>query len=937
MSVSDEDRELLKLHCPQLRYHPNELYRADSAATFTEAFTPAKHSNELRDGASQRVIAQVRPVVGTARLSLALLCPKEEPYFPGGPMAKEGDYLRGHADTLIDDWLAARALPGLADRVYCRAVEGKGGRRWLQYWMFFYDNPYKRFGMGEHQGDWELVEIAVVAGKPTLACYSQHGQSESRAWKDVETSAGKGIVPVAWVAKGSHALYFKADSHLRIFGLANDHTADGGVGLRPEPYFLDDHADRWIHWPGTWGPPGSPPGPPAQQPWDDPEGFHENERKRGPFAGLEQAAIPGEPELTIALDGDAVVVGYTIARRGPGRSDPVRLELALYGDAPQPVPSVVVIDVTEARGRTRVPLPYNVRGPYTLHAAVYDADDEELRLTPRTIGAGRSAGLEAAELRRPQPPRHEPLAPTALRLIVRAPAGDDDDRQVLAQAVTRTDELGPRFRVASLFAGDEPELRRFLTVAGTPFLAPGSDVAAATFEAARRLQLPEGWEVFADPPSVAGSPDPEARALGAALERDALDWVLRELHVHAAWELHPPSGGLAKGEGIVIGQPDTGYTDHPELELDALDRLRDYDVLSEPPREDGHAVLKGFPPFAFPSHGTGTASVAVSRGQGEITGSAPLARVIPIRAAASVIHIRNAELALAVEYALSQDVDVISISMGGVLYPPALEAVIKRAVDSGVIVLAAAGQFTGMVVWPARLTECLAVAGSGPGLKPWLFSAIGREVDISAPGEAVWCAQTRKSGADPYYTAQHDGTSFAVALTAGVAALWLAHHGGRDEVAEAVGGKENVQWAFRALARRTVTEIPGWDTEHRGPGIVNAEKLLQAELASWGESPDKPYATPTEPVARALDAAAALAPEGVAIDDAQRRVLALFDGDRAALERFGDEVAFRLGEHVEVRDAVLRPPSAGLEATLTGRAVLRALASPSLREAIGEG
>ena len=935
MPVSDADRRLLELHVPQLRYHPNEFYRADSAATFTEAFSPGRHSNELRDGASRKVIAQVRPVVGTARLSLATLVPSGKLYFPGGPKAKKGDFMLGHGDTLKEDWLAARGLPGLADRIYCRIAPGKSGRRWLQYWMYYYDNPFRRFGMGQHQGDWELVQIAVVGGKPKLASYAQHGQCEPRKWENVPTVGRKGIVPIAYVAKDSHATYYDADTHVRIFGTANDHTADGGVVLRPAPYILEDE-DRWIHWPGTWGPEGSPGGPPSQRPWKDPEGFHADKVKGGLLAGLEEAAVPGEPELVVGLEQDAVVVAYTVARPAPGRSDPVRLELALYGSGDRPVPSVLAVDVTEARGQVRVPLPFDT-GPYTLHSAVYDSEDQELRLAPRSIPVLQGAGLEAAEPRvlRPRPPGRAPIAPTAVRLIVRAPRGGEEDRVLLEQAVARTDELGPRFRVAPLFHGDDRVLRRFLTVSGSPALPPGMDVAAATFEAARRLDLPDGWEVSADPPTGAGNPAPERGEAAAALgdEQDPLDWAIAEMRVREAWAVKRAAAGLAKGAGIVIGQPDTGYTDHPELELDALDRLRDYDVLTG--LDDAHAVLRGVPPAAFPSHGTSTASVAVSREEGDIVGSAPQARIVPIRAATSVIHVRNAELAVAVQRAWELGVDVITISMGGVLYPPALQAIIKRAVDDGVIVMAAAGQFVGLVVWPARFPECLGVGGSARHHKPWLLSSVGREVDISAPAKDVWVAATRNAGVDPYHIAQHDGTSFAVALTAGVAALWLAHHGGRDKVAEAVGGPKHVQAAFRALVRRTCTKPAGWDADNRGPGIVDAEALLKASPASWRDAADKPHSPRTTAPGRALDAAAAMAPEGMAPGDANAQVAALFDGDKDKLARFGDEVTYRLAEHAAVRAAVFAPPAAGLEAEAGGRALMRAVASPSLREALG--
>lgn len=939
------DAQLLERHRPQLRYHPNEPYRADSAATMTDAFTPGRHSNELRDGKTGRVLAKARPTAGTAQLSLSLLVPHGKEYVPGGATADGDDHLVAHGSTLRDDWLAARALPGRADVVYGTVRPGKD-RRWLQYWFFFYDNPYKRFGFGEHQGDWEMIQIAVVPDpdrpgdcKPVAATYAQHGKPEARDWKDVRTVDGAGVVPVVWIAKKSHASYYAADEHFRILGIANDHTADGGVTVRPRLHVLGE-ADAWIHWPGHWGATGggddSPLGPPHQKPWKDPEGFHAAKRRGGLLAGLEAPRPPMAPTVVARLEQDALVVTFALPdRRPPGRSDPVRIELAVHGSDPGVPPGVAVADITELRGEVRVPLPAAAAGALVLHAAVYDSEDTETRLEPLPIAAPPQAGL-AGPRRRVAPQRSgpAPIRPTDVRLVVRTSAGGEADRARLEEAVAAARLGAGDWAVAPLFRSGDDELARYLTVSGAA-PAAGLDVAAAAFEAARALEphLPAGWEVEPDVPSSAPAPRP--RPQQAALsggDRRLRGWALEETRCREAWALPPRPGGTSRGEGIVIGQPDTGYTDHPELELDALDRLRDHDVLTG--RDDAHAVLRGIPPLHFPSHGTGTASVAVSREPGEITGSAPAARLVPIRAAETVIHVRNAELALAVQRAWELGCDVITISMGGILYPRSLRAIIARAVADGVIVMAAAGQFVRLVVWPARFPECLAIGGSSRGLEPWEFSSVGREVDVSAPAEDVWVAVTRNDGPKPFDIAAHDGTSFAVATAAGIAALWLAHHGGRDAVAAAVGGPANVQAAFRALVRRTATVPGGWDTRRRGAGVVNAEALLQADLASW-DGDDPPPPSPAPGAETLLDAAAALAPPEVEPADAQARVRALLPDDAVTLGRFGDEVLFRLAEHEPLRNAVFARPSAGLERGPAARTLLRALASPSLRDALG--
>ena len=82
--------------------------------------------------------------------------------------------------------------------------------------------------------------------------------------------------------------------------------------------------------------------------------------------------------------------------------------------------------------------------------------------------------------------------------------------------------------------------------------------------------------------------------------------------------------------------------------------------------------------------------------------------------------------------------------------------------------MAAAGNYVGFVTAPASYPECLAVAATNVDDQPWSGSSRGAQVDISAPGQAVWTAATNKGPNGPVYTVeQGDGTSFAVATWPG--------------------------------------------------------------------------------------------------------------------------------------------------------------------------
>jgi hypothetical protein len=314
---------------------------------------------------------------------------------------------------------------------------------------------------------------------------------------------------------------------------------------------------------------------------------------------------------------------------------------------------------------------------------------------------------------------------------------------------------------------------------------------------------------------------------------DTPAWVLDNIRVPAAWAYSVTEGQKAKGEGILIAQPDTGVTDHPELD-GAIDRTRWFDLL-----DGGDPIdpLQPNDPLDNPGHGTGTGSVVISREAGVVTGSAPGASLVPIRCIESVARLTQSRVARAIEHAVDTGCHVITMSLGG-LWSRALAVAVTKAIDSNVIVLAAAGNCVRLVVWPARFERCLAVAGSNILDGTWKGSCRGTAVDIAAPAQHVWRASRKQNETSPAAVGPGEGTSFAVALTAGVAALWLAHHG-RPKLIESLGPNERLQDRFVRLLREAA-RVPGngWDSSEFGAGIVDAKALLEAGIGGPVPGPD---------------------------------------------------------------------------------------------------
>lgn len=375
-----------------------------------------------------------------------------------------------------------------------------------------------------------------------------------------------------------------------------------------------------------------------------------------------------------------------------------------------------------------------------------------------------------------------------------------------------------------------PKKGRRLTAAGAWDAAYRLRREAEIVYAEPLFELPNE-EQFAPPPRKGR----QARSAGGGDDdpgtETSYQWSLDAQKVPPAWAMF---GSRPPGGGVVVGHPDTGYTTHPEIIGPRLRVADGYDF------EDGRAdprdpLESGL--LRHPSHGTSTSSLIMS-GQGLpagspgpafVSGTAPGASLIPIRTTASVVLWSMSRLTKAVRYAVSQGAHVISISLGGPVPSTALHNAMREAEEHGVIVLCAAGNQVRFVVFPAAFDEVIAVAASTIDDTPWPGSCRGPAVDITAPGSSVWRARTElKNGAQQYRVERGSGTSYAVAATAGVAALWLSYHGRSALIARY--GRNRLAGVFKQLLQQTCRKVPGWDTNDFGPGVVNAKALLEAAL-----------------------------------------------------------------------------------------------------------
>lgn len=295
-------------------------------------------------------------------------------------------------------------------------------------------------------------------------------------------------------------------------------------------------------------------------------------------------------------------------------------------------------------------------------------------------------------------------------------------------------------------------------------------------------------------------------------------WALEQCNVRAAWDLIEHAR-MNPGEGVLIGHPDSGFIEHDEMDLH---RVR-VDIDKDFVESDFETRAKNG------RHGLATASVIMSGRDGRIQGPACYAEILPLRVtkprllpAPVLLCAGMRRLRDAVDYAVRRGARVISMSLGGLPHK-GLRKAIRRANEAGVIVCAAAGNEVGCVVWPARYEETIAVAGSNVDRAAWPGSCRGDAVDVTAPAESVWRATVSKDGTP--LVARSSGTSYAVALTAAVAAMWLSYR--RRELAKLAPAE--IPELFRQLLKDTASSCHSLDARF-GAGIVDAAALLRKPI-----------------------------------------------------------------------------------------------------------
>ena len=229
-----------------------------------------------------------------------------------------------------------------------------------------------------------------------------------------------------------------------------------------------------------------------------------------------------------------------------------------------------------------------------------------------------------------------------------------------------------------------------------------------------------------------------------------------------------------KGTGIKVGVIDTGINKlHEDLSMKIKPGWDFVNNDNDPMDDNGHGT-----------HCAGIIAAAINSYNGvpvAVVGVAPEASIYAYKVLNSRGSGTISNIILGIQRAVTDQVDVISMSLGSTSYSQGLYDACVAATSNNVVVVAAAGNSgntaTGSTVnYPAKFGCVIAVGATDVNDKLATFSSTGPEVDVVAPGVSILSdykdvSQYDGRNCDTLYMS---GTSMACPHVAGTAALILS-------------------------------------------------------------------------------------------------------------------------------------------------------------------
>lgn len=224
------------------------------------------------------------------------------------------------------------------------------------------------------------------------------------------------------------------------------------------------------------------------------------------------------------------------------------------------------------------------------------------------------------------------------------------------------------------------------------------------------------------------------------------------------------------GKGVKIAVVDSGVnSDHPDLNI-----------------VGGASMIDNSSAFIDRNgHGTHVAGViaALNNSIG-VVGSAPDAAIYSVKVLSSNGAGTLEDVLDGIQWAIDNKMDIINLSLTTDAHKPELQAILKKANDLGIIVVAAAGnieivdtkgnyvQVEGDVLYPARYPSVIAVGSTNTNNRLSGFSYTGPSVELVAPGEGIYSTFSKNAFVNPAEYKNSEGTSVSTPFVAAVFAQY---------------------------------------------------------------------------------------------------------------------------------------------------------------------
>lgn len=275
----------------------------------------------------------------------------------------------------------------------------------------------------------------------------------------------------------------------------------------------------------------------------------------------------------------------------------------------------------------------------------------------------------------------------------------------------------------------------------------------------------------------------------------------------------PKIWNVTKGKGVTVAVLDTGCEhSHPDLK-DRIIGGRNFT------NDDG-----GDPATFFDDNGHGTHVAGIIAAQQDnkgVVGVAPetnllIVKVLNKKGVGQYDWIING-----IHYAIEQQVDILSMSLGGPVDVPELHDAIKKAVAHNILVVCAAGNegddndSTDEFAYPGAYNEVISVGAIDFERRPSKFSNSHNEIDVVAPGEEI--LSTYLNGK----YAKLSGTSMAAPHVSGALALI------KNVVNSSFERQLSETELYAQLIRRTVPL--GFSPKLEGSGLIYLTVLEHLE------------------------------------------------------------------------------------------------------------